>query len=253
MSGRPLAADQVWTFALEPAPPPIGVLTSTSNPFTTYLGEILRGRGLELRVGSASLISPAVLNFYDVIVLGEVALSAAQVTTLTNWVNAGGNLIAMRPDKQLAGAARPHATRRRRSTNAYLRVNNATEQGIGIVGETIQYHGTADRYTLNGAHGLATLYTNASTATVEPGGDAAVGRRERRSGGRVHLRPRPLDRPDPPGKPGLGRPGARRRPADPARTTSSTAPVPATSSPTGSTRRRWRSRRPTSSSACSPT
>ena len=35
--------------------------------------------------------------------LGDTPLSPAQVTALTGWVNGGGNLIAMRPDKQLAG------------------------------------------------------------------------------------------------------------------------------------------------------
>ena len=34
-----------------------------------------------------------------------MALTAAQVTMLTDWVNAGGNLIAMRPDKKLAACS----------------------------------------------------------------------------------------------------------------------------------------------------
>jgi uncharacterized repeat protein (TIGR02543 family) len=36
------------------------------------------------------------------------------------------------------------------------------------VSETIQFHGTADRYTLSGATALATLYSDASTATSNP-------------------------------------------------------------------------------------
>ena len=32
----------------------------------------------------------------------------------------------------------------------------------------MQYHGTADRYTLNGARAVATLYSNATTATTNP-------------------------------------------------------------------------------------
>ena len=32
-----------------------------------------------------------------------MTLTAAQVTTISNWVTAGGKLIAMRPDKKLAG------------------------------------------------------------------------------------------------------------------------------------------------------
>ena len=50
-----------------------------------------------------AFVSPALLAQFDVVVLGETPLSPAQVTTLTGWVNGGGNLIAMRPDKQLAG------------------------------------------------------------------------------------------------------------------------------------------------------
>ena len=40
--------------------------------------------------------------------------------------------------------------------------------GAGIVGSTIQFHGTADRYSLNGATSVATLYSNATTATTAP-------------------------------------------------------------------------------------
>ena len=79
----------------------------------------------------------------------------------------GGNLIAMRPDKQLAGllgltdAAATLA-------DAYLLVNTATTPGAGIVNQTMQFHGIADRYTLSGATAVATLYSNATTATANP-------------------------------------------------------------------------------------
>ena len=62
----------------------------------------------------------------------------------------GGNLIAMRPDKQLAGLL-GLADAGGTLANAYLLVNTASTPGAGIVGQTLQYHGTSDRYTLNGA------------------------------------------------------------------------------------------------------
>jgi len=40
--------------------------------------------------------------------------------------------------------------------------------GNGIVNQTIQFHGAADRYTLNGAASLASLYLNSTTATANP-------------------------------------------------------------------------------------
>ena len=47
-------------------------------------------------------------------------------------------------------------------------VNTNTTPGAGIVGQTIQFHGTADRYTLSGASSLATLYSTAQTSTANP-------------------------------------------------------------------------------------
>src|SRR5438876_8733957 len=85
----------------------------------------------------------------------------------SDGVTAGGNLIAMRPDKQLyglLGLTDAGAT----LSNAYLLVNTATSPGTGIVGQTIQFHGTADRATLNGATAVATLYSDAITATANP-------------------------------------------------------------------------------------
>ena len=65
-------------------------------------------------------------------ILGETPLTAPQVTMFTTWVNGGGNLIAMRPDKQLAGLlglTDAAAT----LSNAYLLVNTAAAPGAGIV------------------------------------------------------------------------------------------------------------------------
>ncbi len=144
------------------------VVRNEANPFSTYYAEILLNEGLNaFALTNVSAIDPAVLSHYDVVILGETALTSGQVTTLSNWVSGGGNLIAMKPDKQLAGLlglTDGAAT----LSEGYLLVNTASNPGIGIVGQTIQFHGTADRYTLNGASSLATLYADASTATPNP-------------------------------------------------------------------------------------
>src|ERR1700751_3407106 len=83
---------------------PILVITSSSNPYTTFLPEILHTEGFnELDTADISTVTSATLSAYDLAVLGDMSLTAAQVTTLTSWVNGGGNLIAMHPDHQLAG------------------------------------------------------------------------------------------------------------------------------------------------------
>ena len=166
--GNPMASDGTWSFTTEASPPQVLVVSSSANPFGTYLGEILRNEGLDaFTTLDGSLLSPSVLANFDVVLLGDMTLSASQVTTLTNWVNGGGKLIAMHPDKQLAsllGLTDAGST----LSNAYLQVNTASGPGVGITGQTIQYHGSADRYTLNGATSVATLYSNATTATSNP-------------------------------------------------------------------------------------
>ncbi len=172
-----LAADTTWSFttASEPPPPPdegpggpILVVSSAANPFGRYYAEILRTEGLnEFTATDITNVDATLLNTYDVVILGEMSLSGAQVTLLTDWVNAGGNLIAMRPDSQLANLL--GLTSAGTSLNeGYLLVNTASAPGAGIVNQTIQFHGMADRYTLNGATSIATLYSDATTATTNP-------------------------------------------------------------------------------------
>ncbi len=176
-AGNRLAADSSWSFttAAPPPPPPdegpggpILVISNVANPFSRYYAEILRSEGLnEFKVTDLANVNAAMLGAYDVVILGETGLSAAQVTTLSNWVQQGGNLIAMRPDAQLAGllglTSSPNAL-----ANGYLKVDTATGPGAGIVGQTIQFHGIADRYTASGAQTIATLFADAGTATTNP-------------------------------------------------------------------------------------
>lgn len=147
---------------------PLLLITSTDNNFTYYLPEIVRAEGLnEFATADISNVSASTLNNYDTVVLGEMPLSTAQATMFSNWVTAGGNLIAMRPDSDLStllGLTSAGTT----LSDAYLLVNTASSPGTGIVGQTIQFHGTADQYTTNGATAVATLYTDASTATSYP-------------------------------------------------------------------------------------
>ena len=84
---------------------------------------------------------------------------------LSDWVTDGGHLFAMRPDKQLAplaGLVDESAT----LADGYLLVDTQSSPGHGIVGQTLQYHGTADCYTLSGdTRAVATLYSTATSPT----------------------------------------------------------------------------------------
>jgi hypothetical protein len=147
---------------------PILVVVDPSDPFGRYYAEILRAEGLnEFAVADVSTVTPASLAGADAVVLAKVALSPSQVAMFTNYVGAGGNLIAMRPDKQLApllGLADTGAT----LANGYMRIDTSGPPGAGVTGATMQYHNTADRYALAGATAVATLYSDAATATANP-------------------------------------------------------------------------------------
>ena len=176
---NPLAADVTWSFttAAPPPPPPdegpggpILVVSSAANPFSRYYVEILRNEGLNaFNAVNLSTVDATLLADYDVVILGEIAVDAPQAAMFATWVDAGGNLIAMRPDPDLAGLLGLTDAGTDLS-DAYLQIDTgAGKPGAGLVDQTIQFHGTADRYTLDaGAEALATLYSSASTATANP-------------------------------------------------------------------------------------
>src|SRR5215813_15556614 len=94
-------------------------------------------------------------------------LTQAQAALLGSWVQTGGRLIAMRPDKRLApllGISDAGSA----LSDAYLRVDTSREPGAGIVNQTIQYHGAADLYTLVEATQVAALYSSPTQATSNP-------------------------------------------------------------------------------------
>lgn len=175
--GVTLGSEYSWSFtvgselASDPAQGPGGpllVITSSANKYSTYYAEILRAEGLNyFDTRDISTVNNTVLDNYDAVVLSEMTLSQAQADMISSWVTAGGNVVAMRPDTKLASLLGLTSSGTTRS-NQYLLVNTATTPGVGIVGETVQFKGTADNYTLTGASSVATFYSNASTSTSNP-------------------------------------------------------------------------------------
>lgn len=147
---------------------PILVLTTSSSAYGKYYAEILRTEGFNyFDVKDISTISASELSQYKTVLLSSMPLTSAQVSLLTTWVNGGGNLVAMRPDKQLAGLLGLSDTGTS-VTNQYLRTNVATPAGMGIVDTPIQFKTTADKYTLNGATMVANIYSDNATPTAFP-------------------------------------------------------------------------------------
>jgi len=177
-AGNALPADYESTFSTGVSPStmpidrgpggPILIVASGAGAFSRYYPEMLRAEGLTaFAVEDLSAVSPAMLNDFDVVILGELTLSALQVTMLTEWVNGGGHLIAMRPDKQLAsllGLTDADGV----LSDQYLAIDTTSGPGAGLVDRTIQFHGSADLYTATDATTLATLYVNATDSAFRP-------------------------------------------------------------------------------------
>jgi hypothetical protein len=77
-------------------------------------------------------VTAEILDEHAVVVLADVPVTASQATLLEDWVTAGGNLIAMRPDAALAplfGIDPLGSTAR----EGYLAVDTSAAPGAGIV------------------------------------------------------------------------------------------------------------------------
>ena len=225
-AGNTLAADRTWSFATAspPGPPPdegaggpILVIGKASNPFTRYYAEILRGEGLtQFTVKDVSTVTAATLASYDVAVLGEMSLTSAQASMLSTWVNGGGDLVAMRPDKQLAGLLG--------LTDAGTTLANAYLQGRHGERARPRDRQPDDAVPRHRGPLRAERRDERRRPLLErvdgddgAGRDHAQRRQLRRPRGGVHLRPRQVGRLHAPGQPAVGRPGARRHVAGPLR------------------------------------
>ena len=174
--GNALSSNGSWSFTTAAAPVsptagsggPILVVTTSADPFSQYYMEILRAEGLNAFASiDITQMTASALSAYDVVILGAQTLTTAQANTLTTWVQGGGNLIATRPDTRLStllGISSAATT----LSDRYLLIDTGHAPGAGLVNQTIQFHGTADGYLLAGASTLATLYSDANTATPYP-------------------------------------------------------------------------------------
>lgn len=159
-----------------PTPAPIAVVVNDTapSPFGRYLGEILRAEGLnEFVFVPLTGLTLTELNTHQLVILAETPLTSGQASIINSYVTGGGRIIAMRPDSQITplfGLASSAGTQ----TDGYLKLENAaalngTIPSAGLTTQTLQIHGQSSRYNLSaGATVLATLYSNATTATAYP-------------------------------------------------------------------------------------
>ncbi|WP_318346926.1 Rossmann-fold NAD(P)-binding domain-containing protein [Aquipluma nitroreducens] len=148
---------------------PILVLTS-DNGSDEYTGEILRAEGFnEFRTDKLSdaKVTLDYLSGFYIVILTEMPLTEQHVEMLDTYVKKGGNLLAFRPDKRISnifGMTDMGAS----VSEGYIAIDLNSALGKGITNESIQFHGTADKYELSGAKTIADLFIDAHTKSGSP-------------------------------------------------------------------------------------
>jgi hypothetical protein len=149
------------------APILVVVDDAAPNPFGTYLPEILRAEGLNsFNVIDLGALNAGALTNVRLVVLAEMPLSGGDVTTLTNFVNGGGRLVAMRPPSSLntlLGIADGAGS----TVNGYTLIDQAGP-GAGLQNVTLPFKGDARHMTLGGAAAVAALHSPAGAPTGFP-------------------------------------------------------------------------------------
>ena len=144
---------------------PILILATNYN-FGLYTEEILKAEGFnEFQIHSASdkKINLTYLKKFDVVILAESILTAKQQTMFARYVKEGGNLIAFKPDKKLSDVFGIEYTGGT-IDEAYILINTNTEIGKGLTLQSLQFHGSADKYIVKAGKIIADLYKNAVTS-----------------------------------------------------------------------------------------
>ncbi|MBJ6727092.1 type 1 glutamine amidotransferase family protein [Geomesophilobacter sediminis] len=144
--------------------------------------EILKAEGLnEFSTCDVLSLTADRLVGVDFVILPEIHLAPPQLTLLKEWVQSGGNLIAMRPQRKLAswfGLSDLSYT----ISNGYIQINTDLPPGQGLVTESIQFHGAADLYNLREGSQIATLQSSSYKPGFYP---AATVRSAGTNGGHV--------------------------------------------------------------------
>lgn len=148
---------------------PILVLATDKN-FGSFTGEILKTEGFnefQMDLVTDAKITLKYLNKFDVVILTEISLTSSQNEMFARYVKDGGNLIAFKPSKKLCdvfGIVDQGGT----ISEGYISIISNEEMCKGLVFESLQFHGEADKYQLKGGRMIAALYKDPFTAQRYP-------------------------------------------------------------------------------------
>lgn len=155
--------------AAAPSPAaPILIATGGAEPFASYYSEILKAEGLNLfATADAAQLDQAMLARREVVLLAGASLGRPALDALSDWVDAGGLLIAMRPGPELLplmGLAKTEGPAPRR--RLYIATTPDEPAGAAMAGELLRVHGDHDFYELSMTHTASAAATAPDTPTI---------------------------------------------------------------------------------------
>jgi hypothetical protein len=140
---------------------PILVL-ATDADYGKYTGEILKTEGFNEYVLDSidgKKITPFYLSRFNLIILAQSEINPKGRKLIEDYVKTGGNLIAIRPDPELAGLF-GIVPKGGTVAGGYIRKEASAEQTNGLTNQLLQFHGSADQYTVQGAKTIAVLFAD---------------------------------------------------------------------------------------------
>ncbi len=148
---------------------PILILYGKNN-FGLYTKELLRTEGFmeyEEQPFNDKNLSRQYLKKFDLVILTENALTDKQRKYLSWYIRKGGKMIFFKPDanvEDILGIKYTGQTIR----EGYFKIDTAVKAGRGMPVESLQYHGEAEEFRLNGAAQIAALFDEEEKDTGFP-------------------------------------------------------------------------------------
>jgi hypothetical protein len=122
------------------------LIIAAQQDFGLYVEEIVKTEGIKTFDRAApSEISKEKIEKYDVLVLAQTGLPENQAGMLKEYVKSGGALIAFKPCPELCEVV-DITVDKGKIDQGYIRIDTQAGIARGLVGETIQFHGSSDLY-----------------------------------------------------------------------------------------------------------
>lgn len=142
------------------------LIIATDAGFGSYTGELLKTEGFHAFLIDSlndKKMTASYLRQFDLVILTESEIDDPGRRLVFKYVREGGNLIAFRPDTVLSEmfGIKPSGGN---IADGYIAVDPETEQGRGLTSRPMQFHGTADKYSVKTANTIATISTGKSAS-----------------------------------------------------------------------------------------